>query len=1150
MPGESSSLPFRLELPPAPPEETGAVKAWRQPVVLRSYLPHPPDRNPMFLETRVYQGSSGRVYPIPFVGRIAETAVEQAWQAVHIENAYLRLMILPQIGGRIHVGLDKTNGYDFFYRQNVIKPALVGLAGPWISGGVEFNWPQHHRPATFMPVETEIEHHPDGSVTVWCSDHDPMQRMKGMHGVCLHPAQAVIELKVRLYNRTPYQQTFLWWANVATRVHEQYQSFFPPDVRYVADHAKRAITAFPHSDRPYYGVDYPARARSGVSEEEQPRQFRPDGFYEADDLSWYANIPVPTSYMITSTKEDFFGGYDHRAQAGVLHFADHHFAPGKKQWTWGNHEFGYAWDRSLTDDDGPYIELMAGVYTDNQPDFSFLAPGETKRFSQFWYPLQRIGPPKAASLQCALSLTTKNGQVRIGVQATRDVNATVTLTCRGAVASTWTQDIRIGNPLILEHALVTPVLETDLAVTVEANGILLLRYAPGEVIPAPIPTVAVEPPAPSEIPTNEELYLTGLHLSQYRHATRRPELYWQEALRRDPLDARANTALGEWHMQRGELSIADVVLRKAMQRLTTLNPNPLDGCAFYFLGLTLRFMDQSSESYDAFAKSAWSAAWKAPAHYALAQADAAAGRWDAALQHAQRSLACDADNLNARNLIALALRALGRHDEAYTVLVQTRAMDPLDHWSRHLALHDVPADNRDLLDLVWDYVYCGQHQTAIDLLKAANLQSTDGSVPLLHYTLGYLLHRVRRKDEGDQAWQRGAAAVADYCFPHRLEEMLVLQAVVQTIPGDARASYYLGNLFYDRRRYDEAIDLWQRAATLDASFPTVHRNLGIALFNVRGDADAAIAAFDRAQAADPQDGRILYERDQLWKRTGIAPERRLAELLRHAGLVATRDDLSVELATLYNQTGKPEQALSGLLSRNFQPWEGGEGLVLGQFVRARLLLARRAIATGKHTDAIAHLEAALHPPQSIGEARHLLANKSDIEYTLGIAHAAAGSGAEAEHWWRRASREAGDFQQMSVLPISDMTYWRGAALEKLRQPKQANTVFRSIAAFADELEVQEPKIDYFATSLPTMLLFHEDLARRNRVLAAFLRAQAAYGSNGAAAAIPMLRAVLALDSNHAGASDLLQQIELGERGAIPQEKSWVSSESQNSARKR
>ncbi|MGA9719161.1 MAG: tetratricopeptide repeat protein, partial [Acidobacteriaceae bacterium] len=395
-----------------------------------------------------------------------------------------------------------------------------------------------------------------------------------------------------------------------------------------------------------------------------------------------------------------------------------------------------------------------------------------------------------------------------------------------------------------------------------------------------------------------------------------------------------------------------------------------------------------------------------------------------------------------------------------------------------------------------------------------------------------------RSEQGDQAWQSAAAAPPDYCFPHRLEEMLVLQAVIDAVPQDARAPYYLGNLLYDRRRYEEAIELWERAAVLDPGFPTVHRNLGIALFNVRHEAAAAIAAFDRAQAADPQDGRILYERDQLWKRTGISPERRLAELLRHSSLVAARDDLSVELATLYNQTGEPERALAGLLERNFQPWEGGEGLVLGQFVRARLLLARRAIATGDGADAINHLEAALHPPPSLGEARHLLANKSDIEYALGVAHAAAGKLQQAEQWWRRAAREAGDFQQMSVLTVSDMTYWRGAALEKLQQPQEARQVFMSIAAHADTLEQQEPKIDYFATSLPTMLLFHEDIAHRNRVLAAFLRAQAAYGLNGAEAAIPLLRTVLSLDSNHAGAADLLQQAE------------FVSHDSQSASRAR
>ncbi|MFO0928598.1 MAG: DUF5107 domain-containing protein [Gemmataceae bacterium] len=351
-----------------------------------TYLPAAPDRHQMFLEKRVYQGSNGKVYPLPFTDRIAETPVDRAWRAIWIENEFLQVLILPEIGGRIHAVRDRVTGYDLIYRQSVIKPALVGLAGPWLSGGIEINWPQHHRPATFLPVDHHIEEHADGSKTVWLSDHDPMCRMKGMHGVCLHPGRAVLELKARAYNRTPLVQTFLWWANVATRVHEAYQSFFPPDVTYVADHARRATSEYPLCRGKYYGVDYGERSQSGVPIDERPPQYVPPHCgghapvdYSPNDLSWYANIPVPTSYMAMGSRHDFFGGYDHAVGAGIVHVANHHISPGKKQWTWGNHPFGYAWDRHLTDTDGPYIELMAGVYTDNQPDFSFLQPGETRR---------------------------------------------------------------------------------------------------------------------------------------------------------------------------------------------------------------------------------------------------------------------------------------------------------------------------------------------------------------------------------------------------------------------------------------------------------------------------------------------------------------------------------------------------------------------------------------------------------------------------------------------------------------------------------------------------------------------------------------------------------------------------------------------------
>jgi tetratricopeptide (TPR) repeat protein len=1119
-----------LELPPAPKSETGLVKAWQQAVSIPTYDPGSPDRNPMFLEKRVYQGSSGRVYPLPFIDRIATEAVDRLWQAVHVENEYLRLMILPEIGGRIHVGYDKTNGYDFFYRQNVIKPALVGLAGPWISGGVEFNWPQHHRPATFMPVEVEIERNADGSVTVWCSDHDPMLRMNGMHGICLHPGRAYLELKARLYNRTPLVQTFLWWANVATRVHEKYESFFPGDVRFVADHAKRAVTSFPLSDGHYYGIDYAERAKSGVPAEDEPRMFVPDGSYAANNLGWYANIPVPTSYMVTGTALDFFGGYDHAAQAGVVHIANHHIAPGKKQWTWGNHEFGYAWDRNLTDHDGPYVELMAGVYTDNQPDFSFLGPGETKSFSQFWYPIREIGSPQAANLDAAISMRLEGQAVRLGVCVTKPIpRARIQLKASTGLVAEWAEDLSVDRSWHRTHTIAEVREFEQLALWVEAEGRTVIHFSPTNIVPAKLQEVAKEPPPPEDVGTSEELYLTGLHLEQYRHATRNPEIYWREALRRDEHDSRSNNALGRWLLRRGKFDEAERHFQLSIARLTALNPNPYDGEPYYNLGLTLRFQGKDVPAYAAFYKATWNAAWRGAAYHALAEMDASRGEWTTALEHLQRSLRAESENLNARNLKVMVLRKLMQTAAAEALLEDTRALNLLDDWSRYLENGRAPANGQQILDLSFDLVRCGFLTETVAVLAGADLTSKDGSVPIILYLKAHLYAKLNEASRSVETYREAAEADPVYCFPSRLEEMLLLELAIDANAEDSRAPYYLGNLLYDRRRHEEAITHWKTSVERNARFATVWRNLGIAYFNVRADEAKALHAFDKAYAVDANDGRILYERDQLWKRVGKSPEERLAELQSASTLAFLRHDLTVEIATLLNQTGNPKEALQLLTSRKFQPWEGGEGLVLAQFVRSNLLLGRRALFRKDPTTAREFFEAVLSPPQNLGEAKHLLANWSDVFFWIGVSYMEEGRSAEAMHAWQLATRQRGDFQQMSVRSISDMTFWTGMAYVRLEQEARAREIFQQIFDYALELQRQVPKIDYFATSLPAMLLFENNLARQNEIDSKFLRAQALVGLDREREAEVLLGEVLRMDRNHAGAADLLEQLKQGLR---------------------
>lgn len=1121
-----------LILPSAPDDVTGPVKAWRLPVSILTYEPEKPNRNPMFLEKRVYQGSSGRVYPLPFIDRIATELTDRMWDAIHIENEYIRLMVLPEIGGRIHVGFDKINGYDFFYRQNVIKPALVGLAGPWISGGVEFNWPQHHRPATFMPVEIAIESSDDGAVTIWCSDHDPMLHMKGMHGVCLRPGRSAVELKVRLYNRTQLTQTFLWWANVAVRVHERYQSFFPPDVRFVADHAQRAITSFPLSERPYYGVDYPERARTGIPESEKPSQFVPDGSYAANDLSWYANIPVPTSYMTIGTEGDFLGGYDHIVDAGVVHVANRHIAPGKKQWTWGNHEFGYAWDRNLTDADGPYCELMAGVYTDNQPDFSWLAPWETKTFSQLWYPLRGTGVPQAANDDAALHLTVTDNHVELAIGVNQNQPAcSIELLASGKVLQKWIEPLLVTAVFSRRVGLPTGIQLSDISVVVRQGEKMLISYDPPTVHQASVPLPAQEPFAPNMIATNEELFLTGLHLEQYRHATRQPEIYWLEAIRRDPGDSRSLNAMGKWHLRRGELTQAIERFRAALDRLTRLNPNPYDGESHYNLGVALRFMAEDTSAYAAFYKATWNAAWRSPAYFALAEIDARRGDWERAKDHLRRALLAEGEHLNARNLLAFVMQKLGDEAGAEELRSRTLQIDPLDIGARWLG-GICPQSGQETLDLVFDLRRAGRNQEARDVLQRANLQSADGSAPMILLVLADIESELSASKAG-QILHSANASPSDYCFPHRIEELLVLERTVVRSPDNALAAYLLGNLLYDRRRHDEAITAWERAGALSPEFPTVWRNLGIAYFNVRKNPQAAIEAFDKAFAADQTDARVFYERDQLWKRIGRPPEERLATLLQYPQLVQSRDDLSVEVATLYNQLNRPAEALLLLRDRRFQPWEGGEGLILGQYVRACLMIGRSFLQRNQPADALQRFQEALHPPVNLAEAKHLLANQSDVHYWAGRAFETLGDLTQARGSYLEAARQRGDFQQMSVRDVSDMTYWAGLALERLGRSDEARETFRRILDFAAELEQSTPKIDYFATSLPSLLLFDEDLPLRSRIDARFLRAQALSGLGEIDGAEELLKKILAQDANHANAQDLLMLVQATEQWLAP-----------------
>ncbi|WP_431871432.1 DUF5107 domain-containing protein [Odoribacter splanchnicus] len=1091
--------------------DTPIVRCWEEDVLLPTYETGEFEKNPIFLEKRVYQGSSGVVYPYPVIEKIADQPTQKSWHVVFIENQYIKVMIMPELGGRIQMAFDKVKQRHFVYFNQVIKPALVGLTGPWISGGIEFNWPQHHRPSTYLPTDFRLEEHADGSCTVWVNEVERMFRTKGMAGFTLYPDKAYIEIKAQLYNRTPFPQTFLWWANPAVAVNDDYQSVFPPDVNAVFDHGKRDVSSFPIATGVYYKMDYSA----GV------------------DISRYKNIPVPTSYMAIKSKYDFVGGYENDSQGGLLHVANHHVSPGKKQWTWGNGEFGKAWDRNLTEEDGPYIELMTGMYCDNQPDFTWLQPYEEKSFTQYFMPYQGVGVVKNATKDALINLEIQDQEVLIKVYTTGSFpHAVLTLQQNGQTRLCEHFDI---SPLaVKEFRLTLPgqIKAEELKLSLcSAEGRELVGYQADKPEIKPIPDPAKAAQEPKDIASMEQLYLTGLHLEQYRHATYNPADYYLEGLKREPGDVRCNNAMGLLLMRKGQFAKAEPYFRQAIATLTERNPNPYDGEPLYNLGWSLKMQGRYEEAYEQFFKACWNAAWQDAGYFNIAQIDLMQQHPETALENIERSLIRNWHNHKARALKAAILRKLNHTTEALAWIEDSLAIDAFNMGCRYekylLTQQETDLDELKTLMRNWnhgyieyslDYAEAGMWEEATSFLQLHEQEGGD-IYPMVYYALGYYTRQSGQTEKAKAYYSKASQANPAYCFPNRIEEVVILESALAANPADAKASYYLGNFWYGARQYEEAVKCWETSVQHDDSFPTVWRNLALAYYNKLGQTERALQAMEKAFALDQEDARVFMELDQLYKKLGVSHTQRLEKLKRHMSLTEKRDDVYLEYITLNNMLGNHLEAQQDLAQRKFHPWEGGEGKVPGQYLLAQTELAKSAIKAGKYQEAIDLLAATTEYPHNLGEGKLPGAQENDIDYYRGIAYQALGNQEKSEFYFRKASEGLSELAPAIYYNDQqpDKIFYQGLAWEALGNPENARKRFNKLISYGEKHLFDQVKIDYFAVSLPDLLIWEDDLQKRNTIHCYYLMALGYLGLKKYDEAKTYFDKVLKMDINHQGA---------------------------------
>ncbi len=1054
---------------------------WEEDTVIPTYLAGDPEPNPMFYFGRASQGAEGRVYPYPLYDTLTGKKVDKTYKMVYLENEYIRIGVLPEIGGRIFEGVDKTNNYNFFYRQHVIKPALIGLIGAWISGGVEWNIPHHHRATTFIPVQYHMQDNEDGSKTVWVGELEVRHRMRWAVGYTLRPGKAYLEASLRILNRTPVVNTMLCFANVAVHTNEDYQVIFPPSTQYGTHHHKREFTKWPIADGRYGGWDF----SKGV------------------DVSWYKNHISSNSIFAWNYEDDFVAGYDHGKQAGTMAVANHHVVPGKKLWTWGNGPRGRMWDHILTDEDGPYIEIMVGAYSDNQPDYSWLAPYEVKSFEMYWYPFRDIGGVKNANLDAAVNLeVTNQGTAKVGFY-TSSVHPEATVLLKAGDRALLEEKVAIdpGRPYVKEVPVPPGVDEHDLRASISADGKELIAYTPIRLKPEEMPKPVQAPPSPQEIKTNEELYLTGLWIEQFHNPTLDPDPYWEEALRRDPGDVRVNTALGINYLKRARFADAERLLRKALERLTVRYATPKNAEATYYLGLALKAQGRYDEAFDAFYKATWNAAWRDPGYYSLAEIATMRGDLAEALELVGRSLDANALNVRALNLKTALLRHMGREDAAMQVLETAfRRTDPLDVRSmaeRWLASKNPEAAKvlaftmnhhpATAAETAAEYLNAGLWQDGTAVLSLMVDEAPDKSriSPMVYYYLGYFANKLGQEQKAAGYYQLAVKMPPDYVFPFQNEAIDVLRAGMKANAHDARAPYYLGNLLFDWQP-EKAVRLWETSAALDPSFPIVQRNLGIAYSHRQtgNSLEKAIASLEKAVSLEPKYPLHFFELDQLYEAVGAPPEKRLAVLEEHQEVVAQRDDALARSIALKVLMGKYDEAIQLMTGRQYEVWEGGSLNVADSWTDAHLLRGHRHMAAKRYREALADYRASAEIPDNLpSERRGSGGRNAEVAYWIGTAYAAIGDTAKARQSWqesvepeeRRPRRGGGD---AIASGRGVQRYYQALSLQRLGQRDQAKTIFDDLLKSASRaLGQASAKIDPTAS-------FGEQQAQRFRLATA------------------------------------------------------------------
>lgn len=1001
-------------------------RLWEGTIELPTYALGEEDPNPAFPLV-----TSHHVYPYTLLDDLTDRLETKTYKAVFLENEFLKATVLPEMGGRLYSLFDKVSGREVFYRNNVVKYGLVALRGAWISGGIEFNFPDGHTVVTVSSVAHTLRENADGSATAVVGDVDQVTGMHWEVALTLRAGEARLEQKVTLFNPTPLANPYWYWANAAVAASEDMQFIYP--MREANPHSRGEIWPYPV----WKGVDY----------------------------SWYRNVRQPTSLFGRQVHRNFFGAYYHDSDYGVVHVADFREVPGKKVWTWGEADDGLIWTGLLTDRDGPYNEIQSGRY-ETQLNYEFMLPRRMESWTEYWYPVRGLGAGFVeATSQMALNvrLIPESGMSK----QRADVLLAPRVEIQGAKVrvKSGTRILKEFGPVSLKPLEVSRfslALENQesarapLTVEVEsAEGFELLHWSGADPVDGNadfVPAAGVSAPQhkPLEKMTVEELFLSGVEREKDGSQEAAQQTY-QQALQRDPGYIPALLKEAWWNYRAANFVAAESFVARAMAR------DAFDPAVHYAAGVIYRTAGRWTLAADAFWAAVHYGGSPAPALAQLGEIAIHEKKFAEASKLLRESLGENRDDALALIDLSVALRLSGdvagaakaadgafqktpllpqALAEAWRVREAGGTLAPVTFSPRDVWKGSFGSNVQDYLEAAAWYRNLDDLESADAVLRAAieDLPAPRLS-PLVFYYLASDARRQGRQSEADEYAARAASAGYEKVFPQRLSDAMALIDGIVNNPLDARAHYELGNFLFAHGRYEAAARLWLQALGTGFDASVLERNLGVYAWRVKKDLKSAAEYYAKAIRQAPDDYRLYRDLDEIYFQSNDT-SRRAALFAGAPAAVLDRDILRARRALLLVQQGKFDQAREALREHHFKPWEGGE-LVRRIYVLSNLEEGKRNLKARQFDRAEAAFERALEYPVNLGAGKPDRPHDEEALYWLSEALEAQGKSAGA-----RAARQQA--VQSGRAEEGASRVFAAMALRRLGQNEEAEKILNDL----------------------------------------------------------------------------------------------------------